>query len=479
LLLAFDPSPEKVLPFQPSRLLHRDIIFATYLILVFLLGGGSRTDILSLVILRPLSAVAAVWFALSLRREDWKSIKIPLTILGGMIVLVALQLLPLPPNLWHSFPGRSLVAREDILVGFGDIWRPLSLSPDATTNSFYSLLTPLSVLFGFAGLDTAGKRGVTRILLALVGFSVLISLLQLLGGQRSAFYLYSVTNRGLMVGLFANRNHNALFIACALPLLALLGRRWVQSPGGTKSPKVMIGSVAAIGVLPVLAAVGSRIAFVAGLVGFVFAAYLFLRGNEWMTGMLKRYRRWVLLAGAALIAATALVVLTFGNAAQRIGSVDASEIRFAIWRASWAVLERYFPVGAGFGSFDPVYRAGEPLSTIGPSYINHAHNDFLEVIVEGGLFALLLLAAAIVLFVLKAVRLVRGQGQPKSTALAGFTMIVLLLIGSTTDYPLRVPSLMSLMAIASAWFWGARIDAGAAWRQFPDGAAVPRRSRDR
>ncbi len=452
------------MPFQPSRLLHRDIIFAAYLVLVFLIGGGSRADIISLVILRPLSAVAAVWFALTLRRDAWKDIRIPVGLLSAMIALVALQLLPLPPDLWHSFPGRSLVVREDTLVGFGNIWRPLSLSPDATANSFYSLLTPLSVLLGFAGLDTAGKRVVPRILLALAGFSILLSLLQLLGGQRSAFYLYSVTNRGLMVGLFANRNHNALFIACALPLLALLGRRWLQSPGGIRSPKIMIGFVAAIGVLPVLAVIGSRIALAAGLVGFVLAAYLFLRGNEWLAGALKRYRRWVVLAGTALIAATAFVVLTFGSAAQRIGSVDVSEIRFAIWRASWVVVERYFPVGSGFGSFDRVYRAGEPLSTIGPSYINHAHNDFLEIIIEGGLLALLLLAAAIALFVLRAVKIVRTQGQSKSAALAGFTIIVILLIGSTTDYPLRVPSLMSLLAIASAWFWSVRADARAAWR---------------
>jgi O-antigen ligase len=428
------------------------------------MGGGSRADIISLIILRPLSAITLVWFALTLKPEAWREIRIPLVLLGFAALLAILQLVPLPPALWHSLPGRSLISQEDVLVGFGDIWRPISLNPDGTLNALYSLFVPFSILLGFAGLDASGRRIVPQVLLALVAISILLSILQITGGQNSKSYLYAITNFGMMVGLFANRNHNALFIACALPLLALLARKWVQSVHGMRSPKVMIGSVAAIGVLPVLAVVGSRIALVAGLAGFIFAGYLFLRGNDRLAKPLRRYRKWVVVGAAALIVIITSVVLTFGNAAQRIGAMDVSEIRFAIWHASWAVMAHYFPVGSGFGSFDAVYRAGEPLSTIGPSYINHAHNDFLEIAIEGGLPGLVLLAAAIGCLAVRVVKITRSRPHVKSTALAGLAIIVILLIGSTTDYPLRVPSLMALLAIASAWVWDAHVQTRAAWR---------------
>src|SRR3546814_8158382 len=50
-----------------------------------------------------------------------------------------------------------------------------------------------------------------------------------------------------------------------------------------------------------------------------------------------------------------------------------------------SMIAAYFPAGAGFGGFDPIFRLHEPLQLLKPPYFNHAHNDFLEIVLDGGL----------------------------------------------------------------------------------------------
>ncbi|MFV0645778.1 MAG: hypothetical protein ACK5NN_15010, partial [Sphingomonadaceae bacterium] len=87
-------------------------------------------------------------------------------------------------------------------------------------------------------------------------------------------------------------------------------------------------------------------------------------------------------------------------------------------------------------------------------YINHAHNDFIEVVIDGGIFALALLVAGLFLYLLRMVRVMFGaNASGKTLKLAGGIVAGMLIIASTSDYPLRVPSIMALMAIASIWLF--------------------------
>src|SRR3546814_6402182 len=47
--------------------------------------------------------------------------------------------------------------------------------------------------------------------------SAVLGLLQILSGPSSPAYLYRIANNDSMVGLFSNRNHHAIFLACTIP----------------------------------------------------------------------------------------------------------------------------------------------------------------------------------------------------------------------------------------------------------------------
>src|SRR3546814_14825252 len=69
-----------------------------------------------------------------------------------------------------------------------------------------------------------------------------------------------------------------------------------------------------------------------------------------------------------------------------------------------SMIAAYFPAGAGFGGFDPIFRLHEPFRLLKPTYFNHAHNDFLEVVLDGGLPAALLLLVAIGWYAIASIR---------------------------------------------------------------------------
>ena len=51
----------------------------------------------------------------------------------------------------------------------------------------------------------------------------------------------------------------------------------------------------------------------------------------------------------------------------------------------------FLPFGAGFGTFDPVYRRFEPDALLSTIYLNQAHNEPMQLAMEGGIPALALL----------------------------------------------------------------------------------------
>src|SRR3546814_13372301 len=84
-----------------------------------------------------------------------------------------------------------------------------------------------------------------------------------------------------------------------------------------------------------------------------------------------------------------------------------------------SMIAAYFPAGAGFGGFDPIFRLHEPFRLLKPTYFNHAHNDFLEVVLDGGLPAALLLLVAIGWYAIASIRAWRASGRDRKSGVEG------------------------------------------------------------
>ena len=433
-----------------------------WILIIFLLfcalgGGASRTDVLSLIYLRP-AAVLCIFGLLAVRGPwHFRELRALFILLGTMAALVALQLVPLPPGMWQMLPGRAPYAEAAAALGIAQPWRPLTLTPDLTIASLLDFLPPFAVLFGLAGIPGSRRQALLPFMLCLICASAVLGILQLNSPADSPVFLYQIRHEGSAVGLFANRNHQAALIAIAFPLLRL----WTLTPASGASHarnRFWVAIGIALLLLPMVLVVGSRAGMGLAALGIVAAALMAPSRGDLLQGLTVRARRFVKLAGLATPLSLLVLAVALGRAVsvQRLFLLENAdnEVRLANAPLTLRIARDFFPFGAGFGSFDPVFRTYEPDQALSPLYFNHAHNDLVELVISGGLPALLGLLAFMLWWLWRGWSAFVPYRAPSVSALfarAGVIATLILLLASLVDYPLRTPLLGVVFVIACAW----------------------------
>ena len=236
------------------------VMLMTFVTVLILMAGSSRFDLPSLILIRPLSMLFLVVAIMQLSPDGWRENRFIIVMMAAIILLPTLQLVPLPPRLWHSLAGRDLVQQIDIAAGIIGAWRPLTLSPLGTENALFSLAVPAAVLFAGFGLDRRQRNALLPFVLSLILASALLGLLQILGPHGGPLYFYRVTHADSAVGFLANRNHHATLVAAAFPILG------AARSGEQTAPDRTSGSHRAVGRTEMVHAGGdaARVVFVAG-----------------------------------------------------------------------------------------------------------------------------------------------------------------------------------------------------------------------
>jgi O-antigen ligase len=355
-----------------------------------------------------------------------------LILLVGIIPL--LQLIPLPPSMWRTLPGHAVPDAISQLAGQGGMARPLSLSPEDTRMHALSLIVPFAMFLATLQLDTPARD---RLIIVIVGFafvSAILGVFQVLIGNQ--LYLYDFTHLGYPVGFFANRNHEGDLLLIALPLSV----RMVASFRIRRDMRraIMIGLV--LFFTAAVVATQSRSALVI-LPAALLGAYVTYEGR------LGGRQFWMITAGLVAIAVLGALVLLYTSVGQhvldRFNEVD-QDLRPQIWKGTIVGIQQYWPTGSGLGSFVPVYRMIEDLNFVKERWVNHAHDEYLEILLETGLAGAILLATYAILFVVRMfARTPDWLGQHKWAA---FTGIMVLLLHSLTDYPMRTFGLVAIFA---------------------------------
>ncbi len=426
---------------------------------VALTGGSARADVSSLIVLRPLSGVIlalALAFASFGHLRPYRSL---LLVLVGAVGLLLLHLVPLPPEVWRALPGRGLLSEIDSAAGLGEIWRPLSADPLMTRNALWSMFVPLAALVLAAQLDERDSHRTLVIVLGLGVVSGVLGVMQFAGGPSSSLYTYDITNNGFAVGLFANRNHQAIFLATLFPLIAAYsanGRR-----DGRDRNQRIIGTLAVAAMfVPTILATGSRAGLLGAALGIAGAAILLVPvvRKEPTARRGKKWPRWWLPAaiGAIFILLSIMFVgLSQGNAFDRLvaGEEGATELRWSFWEVSLDAARAFFPIGAGIGSFVRVFQAFEPDELLALTYVNHAHNDYVELLLDGGIPAVALAAAALLIVARDSWRVwfVKSESTRVVLGRAASIGLITLAAASAVDYPLRTPLLAAIACLYAVW----------------------------
>lgn len=429
------------------------LILCALLAAVWIAGGGSRADLIGQVVVRGATWLLAIVAIFAGVRPAPSTLRPVLLILLAALALALLQLVPLPPAMWQALPHRAMLSAAADLAGEPQPWRPLTIIPDATINAASSLATPMAVLLLLSALDEREFAWLPGVLLALVTAAMLVGLLQFSG---TGFDNVLVNDTpGQVSGTFANRNHFALYLAigCLVaPVWAFSGERRITWRAPTAMGLMLLFE------LTILAS-GSRAGMLAGGVALAIALVFTQHGIRRVFGTPPRWLFPAIGAAVVLIFATFLVI---SIAADRAVSIDRAatlgteqDMRARGLPVVLAMIRDYFPFGAGLGGFDPLFRMHEPFSLLKRTYFNHAHNDFLEIILDAGIAGLMLLVTALGWWGRASVNAWRRR--PNATvvqARLGSAILLLVLGASVVDYPARTPLIMVTMVLAAAWLHG-------------------------
>lgn len=442
-------------------------IVLVYVALAMLLGGGGTPNPTTELILELLCAVAVAGF-LWLRPADGSAHSGPppsAWLIAGLVALLPLvQLIPLPPAIWHALGGQQDRIAALALVGSADTWQPISRSPAQTLASLLAMLPPLFLLLAVSSLDAAGRRLAIVAIAAIALVGALFGAIQLSAGE-AAPRLYAESHRGVLTGFQANRNAEAdillIGLVAAVTVLAsglrpAKGR--ARAAGGLAPPKAqfagpVVGAVAILFLVAViLTASRTGIALIPlALVASLVAAPALRGRGRW---------RWVAPVGVAfaLVAIVGATMARGGGVLAKVASRFAltGDARLEMWRDAWFEIQRSWPFGVGMGGAQSALIAAERLEVLGPAIPNRVHNDYLEILLEGGIVgaALVIVIAALLISLI-----VSGwRKRPESRAEIVLSTATLLIIGlhSFVDYPLRSMSLSCLAGVAVGLLVGPR-----------------------
>jgi O-antigen ligase len=434
-------------------------LLMAFLLILWAAGGSTRADAPGQAVVRGAAAAALLLAALFSERPQERFPRPVSYLLLATILLVLAQLIPLPPTWWQSLPGRSILL--DATAG-DQPWRAFSIQPSATVNAAASLLIPLTTLVLATGLPHKERDWMPAVLLGLITASGLVGLMQFSGTP----FDNPLANDsvGAVSGMFANRNHFALFMAmgCLIVPVWALGSE-------SRAWRIAMAFGLIIFFLLLILASGSRAGMVVGVVGFGIGLLIARKG---LARALRRMPRWARLTGPVIgfgiVAAFVLASVATDRAQSinRIMALDAAhDMRARALPTTLSMISAYSPFGTGFGSFATAFRMHEPFELLKPTYFNHAHNDFLEVVIDGGVPALLLLAAALGWWAFASVRIWRIPTTREATwGRLGSALLLLAFIASLFDYPARTPIMMAIIVWSAACLsWGTRAQTNAAF----------------
>jgi putative inorganic carbon (hco3(-)) transporter len=419
------------------------ILGVTLAVLAF---GGAETVSFSIVevFFFGVAALLVATAPESAFRLSVKSLAVPAVLTG----VVLLQLCP-PPKFWlHRFSGHD-ASLAGISTGH------LTYERYATRTHFLILLTCF-IAFYLAQTISQDRRLKLVFIISLIAlgtFEAFYGLVQYLSGWQQIFTYVKKFDLEEATGTYVNRNHYAGFLEMILPFsLALVFYEYAKlrrDRGIRFSFRNVVAKLAlqklilclcvSVVLCAALAFSQSRMGILAATssVLVIFALIVISRFHGRMSS---------LLAGAFVLLSICLAIwIGPGPIVSRFQSVGdeyslGGQSRVSIWHDALPLIKNHPWLGTGLGTFPIAYTGGQTAFL--SQFVNHAHNDYLELTADLGIPAILVLFASIFLILSRAVRaFLSGERDfERIVALGCVGSMVAILLHSFADFNLYIPA---------------------------------------
>ena len=378
------------------------------------------------------------------------------------IAMAGLYVVPIPNGFslplidFDNLPGRQLYHEVDQwLAGQGVIapYRTLSIIPYESTLALLALLPPLALFYTGISLSKDHLRNLIYLLLLIATIQAIIGLIQYASGN-PAFYFGISPGGRIAKGTYVNSDHFAALLEMTLPIaiglmLYSVGRASYDRRHDKTSwilNQVLIFSFVAV--LLFLAGIfaRSRTGVFLIMVGVLVSSLVFARhiGGKQSAG---------LAAGFATVAVGLAVFIGLIPVLNRfVAQNPVEDERFRIFEHTLEGIKAFFPWGSGPDTFSSVYRAFQPIEQ--PVFINNAHNDYLELLFEMGIFGAFIITGFFLLYLMGWWKLAGSTWDRLRFMQVGAGIgIFLLLLHLLSDFILHEPMNTMIFALLAGVFF--------------------------
>lgn len=423
------------------------LIVPVYLFLCLLLGGASAAGFMSNLLLQ-LIALPIILFSLLVHRRTPLSrpARALLLLSAGIVAVLLVQLIPMPPAIWSALPGRQAVAAGYQLLGLPLPWLPLTLAPERALATVLWILPAAAVLLGIIRWGAFRASWIAVVIVAVALVSIFVGAGQVADAD-SPLYFYRVTNYGVAVGFFANANHLATLMVVAIPfgVALLLGRPSSRRETSDRRSGRMVMLVAVLGVLAVGLLINWSLAGIGLAVPVAGASLLLVRWKKRKISL-----KWVVpgIAGLTLASVAVILLAPIGNNLTGDEARSSAVSRQTSISTTLSAAVDYLPFGSGLGSFQEVYRSYEDPAAVERIFMNHAHSDLSEVLLELGIPGAILVVLFLIWWAARTMALWKAGGDVYGRAASIASGAIL--AHSLVDYPLRTAAIAAVFAACCA-----------------------------
>ncbi len=346
---------------------------------------------------------------------------------------IGLQLIPLPAAV-VSFISPDTARTRDFYSISGIQFMPLSFDPYKTVGELLRVAAFFTVFF-ISSIIFRDREKLTKMLIMLIVFGfclAVFAIVQKATWNDKIYWFRELTAGGSPFGPFVNRNHFAGFIGMLVPLG--LGYTLTRE---SREKFIFFGFLTVIMTLALFFSLSRG-----GIVSFFASMALFS-----MLIVITRVQTRKMWAIAAFLAAVVayLVYLGIDPVINRFYETDITkEQRIIVWTSTFTAFKDFWLTGSGLGTFIDMFHLYSPGSV--QSIFDHAHNDYLEYMLETGTIGIVLLLTFIGLL-LHPFAKADFHGKRGIIRIAVISSVSSMLIHSIFDFNLHILSNMLLFAV--------------------------------
>jgi O-antigen ligase len=371
--------------------------------------------------------------------------------LSLFLLLILLQLLPLPPGVLKILSPKTFEIRHQLLITNNQLSiTTLSFVPFVTQVNFFKWLTLIGLFLFLLRWKPMGQSDRTMkqliIVVMVVGvFESLYGMFEFFSGHGQILNLEEEGLVGSVTGTFINRNYFAGYLLMVVPLSIgyLFSREAAQSStsmGWRHRLASLDGKTLLLGFGVIVMIVGlifsaSRMGISSLLLSFTLITFLFRDPQREK----KFSKTSVLIFGLALLWAAWIGLDTVLS--RFITSTEDFGFRWTMWANTFQILKDFPLFGSGLGTFVYIFPMYRSLHVQGLA--THAENDFLQLASEVGLIGIGLLLILFLFLSYKAIsgiRLLTPRDSGRYIGIGGLVGILALMFHSLVERNIQVPS---------------------------------------